>query len=94
MKVGFIGLGIMGRPMAGHLIDAGHELSLYDIQPVPDELTVKGGTACKSGKEVAEKADQSWAGSPAVRVGGTAKDWPAERPPTPAELVEKGVLPL
>ncbi len=29
------------------------------------------------------KADQSWAGSPAVRVGGTAKDWPAERPPTP-----------
>jgi 3-hydroxyisobutyrate dehydrogenase-like beta-hydroxyacid dehydrogenase len=27
-KVGFIGLGVMGRPMAGHLIDAGHELSL------------------------------------------------------------------
>jgi 2-hydroxy-3-oxopropionate reductase len=57
MKVGFIGLGIMGRPMAGHLIDAGHELYLYDIQPVPDELTGKGGTACKSGRQVAEKAD-------------------------------------
>ena len=27
-KVGFIGLGVMGRPMAGHLLDAGHELSL------------------------------------------------------------------
>ena len=35
MKVGFIGLGIMGRPMAGHLIDAGHELFLYDVKPVP-----------------------------------------------------------
>ncbi|MFX5801336.1 hypothetical protein ABTE09_19695, partial [Acinetobacter baumannii] len=29
------------------------------------------------------KADQSWAGSPAVRVGGTAKGWPAERPAAP-----------
>jgi 2-hydroxy-3-oxopropionate reductase len=57
MKVGFIGLGIMGRPMAGHLIDAGHELFLYDVKPVPEELTGKGGTACKSGQEVAEKAD-------------------------------------
>ena len=57
MKVGFIGLGIMGQPMAGHLIDAGHELFLYDVKPVPEELTGKGGTACKSGQEVAEKAD-------------------------------------
>ncbi|MDF2618972.1 MAG: 2-hydroxy-3-oxopropionate reductase, partial [Xanthobacteraceae bacterium] len=30
-KVGFVGLGIMGNPMAGHLIDAGHTLYLYDI---------------------------------------------------------------
>jgi 2-hydroxy-3-oxopropionate reductase len=57
MKVGFIGLGIMGQPMAGHLIDAGHELFLYDVKPVPEELTGKGATACKSGQEVAEKAD-------------------------------------
>ncbi|MCS0497485.1 NAD(P)-binding domain-containing protein, partial [Ancylobacter sp. MQZ15Z-1] len=34
-KVGFVGLGIMGAPMAGHLIDAGHTLYLYDIKPVP-----------------------------------------------------------
>ncbi len=33
-KVGFIGLGIMGRPMAGHLIDAGHELSLFNRSAV------------------------------------------------------------
>ena len=57
MKVGFIGLGIMGLPMAGHLIEAGHELFLYDVKPVPEELTGKGATACKSGQEVAEKAD-------------------------------------
>ena len=33
-EIGFIGLGIMGRPMAGHLLDAGHELFLYDVAPV------------------------------------------------------------
>lgn len=56
-KVGFVGLGIMGAPMAGHLIDAGHELYLYDIKPVPAELTGKGGVACASGTEVAKNAD-------------------------------------
>ena len=36
-KVGFIGLGIMGVPMAGHLMDAGHELYLYSLPEVPKE---------------------------------------------------------
>ena len=57
MKVGFIGLGIMGTPMAGHLIDGGHDLYLFSIPSIPDELVKKGGTACANGKEVAEKAD-------------------------------------
>ncbi len=56
-KVGFIGLGIMGRPMAGHLQAGGHELFLRDVHPVPQELIDKGGTACDSAREVAEKAD-------------------------------------
>ncbi|MEZ0213584.1 MAG: 2-hydroxy-3-oxopropionate reductase [Xanthobacteraceae bacterium] len=56
-KIGFVGLGIMGAPMAGHLIDAGHTLYLYDVKPVPAELTAKGGTALASGKEVAQAAD-------------------------------------
>ncbi|MBS9475847.1 NAD(P)-binding domain-containing protein, partial [Ancylobacter radicis] len=56
-KVGFVGLGIMGAPMAGHLIDAGHELYLYDIKPVPAELTGKGGVACATGTDVAKNAD-------------------------------------
>ena len=54
-KVGFIGLGIMGAPMAGHLLAGGHELFVYARRSVPPELA--SATACKSSKEVAEKAD-------------------------------------
>ncbi|WP_127091927.1 2-hydroxy-3-oxopropionate reductase [Aquabacter cavernae] len=57
MNVGFIGLGIMGTPMAGHLIDAGHTLFLHDVVKVPAELTAKGATACASSAEVAKSAD-------------------------------------
>jgi 2-hydroxy-3-oxopropionate reductase len=57
MKVGFIGLGIMGRPMAGHLLNGGHELFLHTRSTVPSELAEKGGVACNSGREVAERAD-------------------------------------
>src|SRR4051794_37634009 len=57
MKVGFIGLGIMGRPMVLNLIKGGHELYLYDINPVPDELTAAGGKACDSGSEAAKSGD-------------------------------------
>lgn len=54
MNVAFIGLGIMGRPMAGHLIAAGHSLFLYDITGVPEGL---GGTAVASAAEAARRAD-------------------------------------
>jgi len=57
MKIGFIGLGIMGTPMAGHLIKAGHEVFLYSIPSIPASLVEAGGKACASGKEVAQKAD-------------------------------------
>jgi 2-hydroxy-3-oxopropionate reductase len=57
MKVGFVGLGTMGRPMAGHLADAGHEMFLRDIKPVPEDLLKKNGHTCRSGKEVAEQSD-------------------------------------
>jgi 2-hydroxy-3-oxopropionate reductase len=55
-KVGFIGLGIMGRPMAGHLIDAGHELSLYNRSPIAAELAPRG-KVCASAKEAAQNSD-------------------------------------
>ncbi|UPK39009.1 2-hydroxy-3-oxopropionate reductase [Bradyrhizobium sp. 186] len=57
IDIGFIGLGTMGRPMAGHLLAAGHRVLLHDVAPVAPELIAAGGVACKSGKEVAEEAD-------------------------------------
>ena len=45
-KIGFIGLGIMGTPMAEHLIEAGHEVYLYSIPSIPDALVAAGGKAC------------------------------------------------
>jgi 2-hydroxy-3-oxopropionate reductase len=56
-KIGFVGLGIMGTPMAGHLIKAGHQLFLTTLGNVPQELVAAGGTACATAKEVAQKAD-------------------------------------
>jgi 2-hydroxy-3-oxopropionate reductase len=57
MNIGFIGLGIMGRPMAGHLIAGGHQLFLYDIKPAPADLTSQGAVTCASAKEAAERGD-------------------------------------
>ncbi|MFC2254723.1 2-hydroxy-3-oxopropionate reductase [Labrys portucalensis] len=57
MNIGFVGLGIMGSPMAGHLIAAGHTLFLTTLGPVPAELTAAGGKAEASAADVARKAD-------------------------------------
>jgi 2-hydroxy-3-oxopropionate reductase len=57
MKIGFIGLGTMGRPMAGHLQTAQHKLFLHDVAPLPQELIDGGGVACKSGRQVAQESD-------------------------------------
>jgi 2-hydroxy-3-oxopropionate reductase len=56
-KVGFVGLGIMGSPMAGHLLAAGHEIHAYDLRPVPAALIEAGAKACTSAKEVAQRSD-------------------------------------
>jgi 2-hydroxy-3-oxopropionate reductase len=56
-NIGFIGLGIMGKPMAGNLIKGGHTLYLHSRSGVPQELASAGGKACASAKEVAQKAD-------------------------------------
>ncbi|MEN9783927.1 MAG: hypothetical protein RJA24_1270 [Pseudomonadota bacterium] len=57
MNVGFVGLGIMGKPMALNLIKGGHTLFLNSRSGVPKELTDAGGKACASPKEVAQQAD-------------------------------------
>jgi len=56
-NIGFIGLGIMGKPMAANLIKGGHALFLHSRSGVPKELTDAGGKTCASAKEVAQKAD-------------------------------------
>ena len=56
-NVGFIGLGIMGSPMAGHLMKGGHRVFLHSHGGVPTALAGAGGIACASGKEVAQNAD-------------------------------------
>ncbi len=55
-KIGFIGLGVMGAPMAGNLIAAGHELFLLSRGKAPEALVKAGGVVCANGKEVAERS--------------------------------------
>jgi 2-hydroxy-3-oxopropionate reductase len=56
-NIGFIGLGIMGKPMAGHLIKGGHTLYLQTRSGVPDDLIALGGNVCATPKEAAQQAD-------------------------------------
>ena len=56
MKIGFIGLGIMGKPMARNLLKAGHELVVFDVIQANVDLIVEAGAkAAASSKEVAEQ---------------------------------------
>jgi 2-hydroxy-3-oxopropionate reductase len=57
MKVGFIGLGIMGRPMAHNLMKGGHSLYLFSRSGVPQDLVGEKGIACQSPKDVAKNAE-------------------------------------
>jgi 2-hydroxy-3-oxopropionate reductase len=56
-NIGFVGLGIMGKPMALNLIKGGHKLFLNSRSGVSQELTAAGGTSCDSPKTVAQQAD-------------------------------------
>src|SRR6202048_4573347 len=57
IDIGFIGLGTMGRPMAGHLQAAGHRLFLHDVGPIAQALGTAGGVVSKSAREVAQESD-------------------------------------
>ena len=57
-QIGFIGLGVMGKPMAKNLLKAGYSLCVYDIVQEPvKELVASGAKAARSAKEVGEKAE-------------------------------------
>ena len=57
LKLGFIGLGIMGAPMAMHLVNAGHHVFLNTRSKTPTELANTKAVQCASPKEVAQNAD-------------------------------------
>ena len=57
-KIGFVGLGIMGKPMAKNLLKAGYELNVFDInQDAVTEVVAAGGVAAKTAKEVAAQSE-------------------------------------
>ncbi|MBT3700470.1 MAG: NAD(P)-dependent oxidoreductase, partial [Alphaproteobacteria bacterium] len=58
MKIGFIGLGLMGQPMAGHLLKAGYELHVHDVVAASKQALVDlGAVECIDNKAVAEASD-------------------------------------
>jgi 2-hydroxy-3-oxopropionate reductase len=57
LKLGFVGLGIMGTPMAGHLIAAGHTVFISTRSKVPEELAKSTAIVCANPAEVAKQAD-------------------------------------
>jgi len=57
MNVGFIGLGIMGTPMALHLAEAGHQLFVHTRSRVPEAFAATSARQCASAAEVAKQAE-------------------------------------
>lgn len=57
LNVGFVGLGIMGAPMCGHLINGGHNVFVSTRSKVPEAIAQTKAVVCKTPAEVAQKAD-------------------------------------
>ncbi|HEY3117752.1 MAG TPA: NAD(P)-dependent oxidoreductase [Chloroflexota bacterium] len=87
-KVGFIGIGAMGRPFATNIVKAGFDLIVYDLDPEPIAALVKlGAKAAKSPREVAEYADIV---DIAVREEENAVADKRDGPEPPVEMVLHG----
>lgn len=57
-RIGFIGLGIMGLPMAQHLLKAGYPLTVHNRSPEPEQILAgQGASVARSAREVAEQSD-------------------------------------
>jgi 2-hydroxy-3-oxopropionate reductase len=57
LRIGFIGLGIMGTPMVMNLISSGHQLFVYTRSKIPAPIAQSNATICMSAQGVAERAD-------------------------------------
>ena len=61
MRIGFIGLGAMGAPMAARLVTAGHEVHGFDVRAAAVEaLVAQGGRAAASARDAARSAELLW----------------------------------
>ncbi len=82
MKLGFVGLGIMGRPMAANLMKGGHVVHLHSRSGVPAEVAAQAGAvACGSGREVAQRSEVTFSmvpDTPDVEAALFGKDGVAE----------------
>jgi len=69
MKIGFIGVGAMGKPMAGNLLAAGHEVFIFDVNSANvHELEKEGAKVCTGSKDLAEKAELIIASLPNAKI--------------------------
>src|SRR6202035_2955448 len=69
MNIGFIGLGKMGFPMGRRLIEAGHQLVVFDQrQEAVDKLVALGAQAASSPKQVADRAETVMASLPSLQA--------------------------
>ena len=92
MKIAFIGLGIMGKPMAKNLLKAGHELRVYARrQEVLDEMAAAGAVTCKSSVETVGGVDAVLTmlpNSPQVKSVMLEDDKLAEHMPRTAAFID------
>ena len=67
MRVGFVGVGMMGKPMASRILKAGYPLTVYDIRPeAVKEFVGLGAKSAKSAKEIAEVSDICFTSLPSI----------------------------
>ena len=70
LKIGWIGTGVMGNAMCGHLLDAGHEISVFNrTRSKTDNLVAKGAQWCDTPRQVAQNSTIIFS-----IVGGEADD--------------------
>src|ERR1700759_500721 len=69
MDIGFIGLGKMGFPMARRLVEAGHQLVVFDTRKeVVDQLVALGAQAASSPKDIADRVETVMASLPSLQA--------------------------
>ena len=92
MKIAFIGLGIMGKPMAKNLLKAGHQLRVYDRNPATmEEMGAAGATLCNSSVETVEGVElvlTMLPNSPHVKSVMLEDDKLAEKMPKTATFID------